>query len=59
MMKNGPIYFLSRFLLFLALLLMGYTAYQLYLYDLASAALSFIASVGCSVAGTFLSSKEV
>ncbi|WP_020602546.1 hypothetical protein [Spirosoma spitsbergense] len=58
-MKNGPIYFLSRFLLLVALLLMGYTAFLLYQYELPSAILAFIASVGCSVAGTFLSSKEV
>ncbi len=58
-MKNGPIHFLSRFLLLIALLLIGYTAFLLYQYELASAALAFIASVGCSVAGTFLSSKEV
>jgi hypothetical protein len=58
-MKNGPIYFLSRFLLLVALLLMGYTAFLLYQYALSSAIIAFIASVGCSVAGTFLSSKEV
>ncbi|WP_018620440.1 hypothetical protein [Spirosoma luteum] len=58
-MKTGLIYFLSRFLLLIALLLVGYTAFLLYQYKLTSAILAFIASVGCSVAGTFLSSKEV
>ena len=58
-MKNGLRYFLSRFLLLIALLLMGYTAFLLYRYELTSAILAFLGSVGCSVAGTLLSSKEV
>ena len=58
-MKKGLLHFLSRFLLLIALLLMGYTAFLLYQYELPSAILAFIASIGCSVAGTFISSKEV
>ena len=58
-MKNGLLHFLSRFLLLIALLLMGYTAFLLYQYELPSAIFAFVASVGCTVVGTFLSSKEV